>query len=153
MKWPNQPRHAQPVWWSVQHTVLWEEHGPVLRDAFERRRAAADRARLTRQGPDDAVFQDPATTTRATTPRNVDVDHAYAVPDNNWEVGTAWEQIEPAVRYGVGARAQYPQHDGWTEELEARLRQDWSEGNDPSAWEKVKHAIRHGFESVRKKKH
>jgi hypothetical protein len=104
--------------------------------------AAQNRARITNQGPDDPVLQKGA---RA--PRNVDVEHAHAVADNNWEVGTSWEQVEPGVRYGVGARAQYPHHDSWNDELEARLRKEWEETNEPSTWQKVKRAVRHGFES------
>lgn len=146
MQSPKEPRYAEPVWWTTQHTMIWLEISPALRSDFQRRTADQRRAELASQGPDDVVVQ-----RGAGTPRNVDVDHAYAVPDNSWEVGTQWEQIEPGVRYGVGARAQYPEHEGWNEALEARLRQEWAETNEPSTWEKVKRAVRHGFESARKR--
>jgi hypothetical protein len=48
------------------------------------------RSRIAQQGPDDIVVQK-----HERTPRNVDVDHAHAVPDNDWEVGTETEQLEP----------------------------------------------------------
>lgn len=137
-------RFSEPVWWTVEHTVLWEAHLPSLRADFQRRAAGHSRAQLAKQGPDDLVFQQ-----GGEAPRNVDVEHAHAVPDNNWEVGTEWEQLEPALRYGVGARAQYPHYPLWTDELEARLRKEWEETNEPSTWEKVKRAVRHGFESAR----
>src|SRR5688572_26965635 len=137
----KQRRYAEPVWWTVQHTLVWEQQLPSLRTDFERRAAAENRARITHQGPDDAVLQK-----HAGTPRNIDVEHAYALADNNWEVGTAWEQIEPGVRYGVGARTQYPRYDRWNDELEARLRKEWEETNEPSTWQKLKRAVRHGFE-------
>ena len=47
------------------------------------------RSRTANQGPDDVVVQK-----HVRTPRNVDVDHAHAVPDNDWEVGTEKEQLE-----------------------------------------------------------
>jgi hypothetical protein len=52
-----------------------------------------DESRIVRQGPDDVVVQK-----RVRTPRNVDVDHAHEVPDNDWEVGTEAEQLEPPQR-------------------------------------------------------
>jgi hypothetical protein len=52
--------------------------------------AKQPREGIKQQGPDDAVVQK-----HKRTPRNVDVDHAHAVPDNDWEVGTKAEQIEP----------------------------------------------------------
>jgi hypothetical protein len=138
-------RYSEPVWWTTQHTIIWEEHLPALRTDFQQRNSAQRRSQLAHQGPDDAVFQK-----SANTPRNVDVDKATFVPDTNWEVGTVWEQIEPGVRYGVGARTQYPHYERWNDEVEARLRKEWSETNEPSTWEKVKRAVRHGFESARK---
>jgi hypothetical protein len=141
----KQPRYSEPVWWTVQHTLVWEEHMPALRASFEQRAGEQNRTRIASQGPDDAVFQ-----RQAATPRNVDVEHAYAIADNGWEVGTSWEQLEPGLRYGVGARAQYPQHPAWNGEIEALLRDEWCKANEPSTWEKVKRSVRHGFESIRK---
>jgi hypothetical protein len=141
----KEPRYPQPIWWTTQHTIICEERMPALKTDFQRRAAAERRAELASQGPDDPVFQ------RSTgSPRNVPIDRAYAIPDNSWEVGTEWEQVEPAIRYGVGARLQYPGHDVWTEELEALLRREWEQTSEPSPWEKVKRAVRHGFESMRK---
>lgn len=146
MQSPKEPRYAEPTWWTIQHTTIWLEVSPALKSDFQRHTAEQRRAELASQGPDDLLVQ------RGTgTPRNVDVDHAHVVPDNSWEVGTEWEQIEPGVRYGVGARAQYPEHERWSEALEARLRQEWSETNEPSTWQKVKRAVRHGFESAKKR--
>jgi hypothetical protein len=41
---------------------------------------------------------------------------------------------------------QYPSHDPWSDELEALLRKEWDERNDPSTWAKAKPAVRRGFE-------
>jgi hypothetical protein len=50
-----------------------------------------------------------------------------------------------------GRKRQYPDYQGWNDEVDARLRKEWGEANEPSTWEKVKRAVRHGFESSRKK--
>lgn len=131
----------QPVWWTVQHTIIWEQSSPSMRRDYERRRTQRERVRLAEQGPDDAVFQQ-----HPRTPRNVDVEHAHLVGDNDWEVGTAWEQVEAGLRYGVGARLEHPSHDAWSDELEALLRQEWDAHNERRNWEKVRHAVRRGFE-------
>ena len=137
----KEPRRFEPVWWTVQHTVVWEQHRPLLRNEYDRRRTQRHRAELTKQGPDDAVIQH-----HPTSPRNIDVGRAHLVMDNDWEVGTDWEEIEPGLRYGVGARLQYPDYAGWNDELEARLREEWQKKHKPTTWEKVKRAVRHGFE-------
>jgi hypothetical protein len=141
----KQPRQFQPQWWSVQHTTLWQEQLPVLRADFERRSDPAARQRLAQLGPDDAVVQN-----HPVMPRNIDVERAHLVPDNDWEVGTTWEQLEPALRFGVGARAQYLRYERWTVELEVQLRQDWEAQQGPGAWDQVKGSIRRGFESARR---
>lgn len=135
----KQPRY-EPVWWTAQHATIWKQYLPSLRSAFAQRAGEQNRRRIASQGPDDALIQG-----KAMTPRNVDVEHAHAVADN-WEASTTWEQIAPGLRYGVGARAQYPQHASWTPELETLLRNEWCNVNEPSTWEKVKRAVRQGFE-------
>lgn len=141
----HEPQYAEPSWWAAQHLTVWKQHLPSLRSAFARRAGEQNRRRIASQGPDDPLIQG-----KATTPRNVDVERAHAVADNGWEASTTWEQIAPGLRYGVGARAQYPQHTTWTPEVEALLRTEWCQVNDPSTWEKMKRAVRQGFESTGK---
>jgi hypothetical protein len=146
MSLSKQPRQSEPIWWSVQHTIVWEECLPELRRDFQRRAGAPSREDVARLGPDDLLVQ-----RQPTTPRNVGVDRAAAVPDENWEVGTAWEQTEPALRFGVGARVEYSRFEVWSDELEGLLRKEWEETSRPGAWEKVKRAVRRGFEAARRK--
>ena len=79
------------------------------------------------------------------------VDRAHAVPDDNWELGITWERLEPALRWGVGACVQYARYEVWNEQLEAALHQEWNAINGPGTWEKVKRAIRRGFEAAHRK--
>jgi len=129
----------EPIWWITEYTVIWQEAEPALRSEFERR----FRNQEKRQGPDNSVFG------RTDTPRNVDVDHANRVPDEDWETGMTWEDVRNGLRVGVGARAKYQEHSRWSDDLEQRLRDDWGKTYHPSAWERVKRAVRRGFEHER----
>jgi hypothetical protein len=142
----KQSGRFQPVWWSVQHTTVWEECLPELHSDFQRRAGAERREEVAAVGPDDTVVQ-----WHPTTPRNISVDRAHAVPDENWEVGTVWEQIEPALRFGVGARVQYASFETWNDELEGLLGKEWAVAGSPGAWGKVKRAVRRGFEAAHRR--
>jgi hypothetical protein len=62
--------------------------------------------------------------------------------------GTAYEDYDPAYRYGfdLGTNERYYGRD-WTA-LEAEARRDW-EARRPGTWERFKDAIRHGWDKVR----
>jgi hypothetical protein len=69
-------RDRDPIWWVNEFTVIWEAE-PARRNDFERR----FRDQEKQQGPDDAVIG------HQRAPRNVDVEHAHLVPDEDWETG------------------------------------------------------------------
>lgn len=93
-------------------------------------------------------------------------DIGGAEPDTNQQVGNTvkqalgkesippryeptYEEIEPAYRFGFGARSQYrDEYPEWDEELVTRLQKDWKNLNPNQAydWEKYRAAIRHGWE-------
>lgn len=56
-------------------------HEPEPREDSEQQ-AERYREQMKRQGIDDAVFE-----REPSTPRNVDVEHAHNVPDEDWETG------------------------------------------------------------------
>lgn len=141
MRSPMESTFATPRWWTDEHTTHWEAVLPELRRAFEA--SVVQREKLKNQSVDAPVHGETGT------PANVGVDEAYAVPDRDWEVGVGWSELEPGFQYGVGARLQYPTHASWTQELETRLRSDWTEVNEPSTWQRVKRAVRRGFEHVK----
>lgn len=142
----KQPARLEPEWWSEPHTILWEERLAQLRRDFQRRPDPERREQLATLGPDDSILQK-----HPTTPRNVSIEGAHAVPDDSWEVGTAWKQAEPAFRFGVGAWLQYSRYEVWDESLEALLRQDWETVNGPGTWLEMKRLVRRGFEAARGK--
>jgi hypothetical protein len=80
MATPNS-RDRDPIWWIKEYTVIWEEAEPSPRNVFERRFHEQRREQEKQQGPDNAVIG------RSGVPRQVDVEHAYLVPDQDWETG------------------------------------------------------------------
>lgn len=55
----------------------------------ERERAPHYREQMKQQGADDGLFQK-----EDGTPRNIDVDGAYDVPDVNWELGIELDEVQ-----------------------------------------------------------
>lgn len=58
-----------------------------------------------------------------------------------------WQNIEPAIRFGHGARLEYGDRQ-WDDAIERRLRSDWSEINSVSAWEDAAPHVRYGWDFV-----
>ena len=139
----NNPQERQdPIWWTVEHTVIWVAVEPRLREDFEQRRAERHRSQVKNQGADDAVYQ-----REPSTPRNVEIGRAHQVPDEDWETGEDdWDEVRSAMKYGVGARKQYPDVTGWNDDIASRLKDDWSKSYEPSTWERVKRFVKRGFE-------
>lgn len=137
---------GKPRWWTASHNSAWEH----VRDAVKREWEAAERHSDVDQEVDTASEHTLGDTRfDSGEPRNVEVDRAAEIPDDDFEPAS-FEHIEPALRYGAGARQQYPEYTVWTEDLEARLRRDWGEANDESAWGRIKAYVRRGWESARR---
>jgi hypothetical protein len=55
-----------------------------------------------------------------------------------------FEDYEPALRYGYGARQYYgKQYPAWDSRLEQTLKKDWS---SPADWTRYSKAVRQGYE-------
>lgn len=135
----------EPRWWTDAHHGDWA----LLREALRREWEEEERRAELTQDVDSASELTLGTVRFWTRePSQVPVDLAADVPDDDFEPLT-FEAIEPWLRYGVGARRQYPEYSVWTDELEARLRRDWAEANDERAWETVREYVRRGWESAR----
>jgi len=63
--------------WTAEYVVICEWVSPAPRGEFERRY----RYQAKHQGPDNSVFA------HAKSPTNVDIEHAYRIPDKEWETG------------------------------------------------------------------
>jgi hypothetical protein len=65
------------VWWAAEYIVICEQPDRAVRGEFGRRY----RDQAKHQGPDNSVFGS------AKSPTNVDIEHAYLVPAEDWETG------------------------------------------------------------------
>jgi hypothetical protein len=61
----------------------------------------------------------------------------------------AYEELEPAHRFGYGARSKYAdEYPEWDDELESRLKKDWEEiaPERKQTWMQDRAAIRYGWD-------
>ena len=56
-----------------------------------------------------------------------------------------WSQAESAVRYGYGARTQYA-GSNWDNQLEDRLRREWTDLKNGTSWDDARSYVRHGWD-------
>lgn len=61
--------------------------------------------------------------------------------------GRTWNQAEPAVRYGYGARSYYGDAP-WDDQLEQRLNTEWTQMRNGSSWNDVRHDVRRGWDAA-----
>lgn len=64
-----------------------------------------------------------------------------------------WSQVEPAVRYGYGARLEYAENANWDDTVENRLRTGWNDLKTGSDWDANRTDVRHGWDSARRTNH
>ena len=66
--------------------------------------------------------------------------------------GTAYDDVAPAYRYGNEMRASDTYRDRDWNDVEGDLKTDWHSkygtSGEPSAWERIKAAVRHGWDSM-----
>ncbi len=143
----NQGQHAalkDPSWWKDEHSSSWERAKEALHRDWEQTKAD-----LTSGG--DELNQGVGDTVRQFVGKEPIPPRGFANSGDSAHHSTYrdWDAAEAAVRYGHGARQYYSDTD-WNEDLEARLRKDWGATSDDSSWDKVKDAVRRGWDGVRR---
>ena len=124
-----------PSWWNEDLSLAWERSKEALRRDWEQTKA------------DFGVGGHDLDQTLDTTLEQAAGRQAMP-PGNEPNAREAWTDAEPAVRYGYGARTQHD--DGsWNESLEAKLRHEWTTTLTDTPWERVKHAVRRGWDSAK----
>ena len=128
--------HKTPSWWNESHSSGWERTKEALRRDWEQTKAdVTDGGKELNQDVGDTVKQ-------AAGKQPIPPADSPNPPDS-------WDDLEPAVRYGYGAR-QHFEKDEWNDELETRLQKDWDSTGSTSSWERVKSAVRRGWDSVKR---
>jgi hypothetical protein len=131
--------YKDPSWWQDSHSSAWERTKEALRRDWEQTKADLTKGgRELNQDVGDTLKQSAgkAPIPPANLPNPPDADER-----------ADWNDLEPAVRYGYGARQHYGQQ-AWNAELEGKLRKDWDETGNSGPWERVKGAVRRGWESI-----
>lgn len=67
---------------------------------------------------------------------------------NYARLGGAYEDYEPAYRYGATMRSSGSYSGRSWDDVESTLRSDWEKRYPQSAWEKFKAAVRHGWDRI-----
>lgn len=61
-----------------------------------------------------------------------------------------WLEVEPAARYGFGARSHFPAPHTWTEKVEEKLRVEWIAIAGAVPWDKARTDVKRGWEYANK---
>jgi hypothetical protein len=125
-------QYKNPNWWNQENDSAWER----AKAAFKR---DWDQTKHDLGGHEPDTDQKIGNTTRQAAGKE-------AIPPRG--VPT-YEEVEPAYRYGFGARSKYgAEHSEWDDELEARLKGEW-ETIAPArklTWMQDRAAIRRGWD-------
>jgi len=87
------------------------------------------------------------------TPDMDDSTYYHSHYESNYaSTGTDYDDVEPAYRYGNEMRSSDTYRDRSWDDAESDLKKDWHSKygahGEPSAWERIKAAVRHGWEKM-----
>jgi hypothetical protein len=121
--------YQNPSWWTKDNDSSWDR----VKAAFERdwdqtKHDLGGKQPNTNQQVKDTVKQ--ASGKESIPPRGTPV----------------YEEIEPAYRFGYGARSQYgKKYSKWNSDLEKELKRDWSNTYKDRCWENDAEYVRSGW--------
>jgi hypothetical protein len=125
-------QYKNPNWWNQEHDSAWER----AKAAFKR---DWDQTKHDLGGHEPDTNQKIGNTTRQASGKE-------AIPPRG---EATYEEVEPAYRYGFGARSQYEdEYPEWDDELEARLKGEWEEIAPArrQSWMQDRDIIRRGWD-------
>ncbi len=131
-------KYTEPKWWNESHSSGWDKVKSALRRDWEQTKADVSKG-------GHELGQDVGDTLKqASGKAPIPPGNMPNPPDFDWN-----DDAEHAVRYGYGARHHYEGRQ-WNDDVETELSRDWQSTGHPSAWERVKNAVRHGWESAKR---
>jgi hypothetical protein len=125
-------QYKNPKWWTRENDSAWER----TKAAFKR---DWDQTKHDMGGQEPDINQKAGNTARQASGKE-------AIPPRGVPV---YEEVEPAYRYGYGARSKYSsEYPEWDDELETRLRGEWEEiaPARKRTWMQDRAAIRRGWD-------
>jgi hypothetical protein len=127
-------RHRNPRWWTEENETAWDRIKMAMKRDW-------DQTKHDFGGKNADTNQKIGNTSRQAAGQE-------AIPPRGQP---AYEELEPAYRYGYGARLQYgEQYPDWDNDLERRLEEEWR-ALDPARkekWEQDRAAIRYGWNYI-----
>jgi hypothetical protein len=119
-----------PSWWTSENDSAWERTKAAFkRDWDQTKHDLGGDAPDTTQNAKDTLKQ--AAGKEPIPPRGV----------------IAYDQVEPAYRFGYGARSHYGEkYSEWDDDVEDVLRRDWENLNPDRIWEEDAEYIRTGWD-------
>jgi hypothetical protein len=124
--------HKNPDWWTDENESAWERVKLAMKRDW-------DQTKHDLGGDEPDTRQTAGHTTRQ-------AGGTEAIPPRG---EPAYEELEPAHRFGFGARAKYgDEYPEWDDELESQLRQEWEEVSPDrkQSWKQDRAAIRYGWD-------
>ena len=133
-----------PSWWRDEHSSAWERAKEALRRDWEQTKAD-----LSDGG--EELNQSVADTLRQAAGKEPILPRGFANPNDAAKQPSLrdWDNAEPALRYGYGAR-QYYSEDDWNDAVEQKLRREWASNPEQSSWDQVRHAVRRGWDGLKR---
>lgn len=132
--WDQLMSNKNPSWWNKEHDSAWDRVKSALKRDWEQTKAdVSSGGHELEQHAGDTVKQ--AAGKQPIPPGNVP----------NRKSDEKWDDVEPSVRYGVGARSQYGDDD-WSDRVESKLREEWSDLKSGRTWDEAKAWVRRGWD-------
>jgi hypothetical protein len=125
-------QYKNPSWWTDENDSGWNRVKNALRRDW-------DQTKHDFGGDEPDTDQNVKNTLRQAAGKE-------AIPPRRQ---LAYDDVEPAVRFGYGARSKYrADYADWNDELEASLREDWSEiaPDRKQSWREDRAAIHYGWD-------
>jgi hypothetical protein len=121
----------KPTWWNDKHESTWSRMKGALERDWEQTKADWSTAgRDLNQGVGNTLKQ---------------MAGSEPIPPDD-EPNDTWEKVEPAYRYGIGARAEYgAQYGDWDDRLDAKLADDWSRMQSGKSWAQVRARVQRAW--------
>lgn len=125
---------TSPTWWKEDHTSAWDKVKAAFRRDWEQTKAdlTTKHGKELDQNAGDTVKQ--AVGAKPIPPANT---------PNPPDAG-GFDDIEPAARFGFGARTQYTTD--WDDTVETKLRDDWKTTGSTKSFDEVKPHVRSGWD-------
>lgn len=139
---PETNLSSRPQWWTDKHSSTWDRVKAALRRDWEQTKAdfSSDSGAVRVKAQGKIASEQQAAREKIAEAQRKASERVASVRD--------WNQVESAIQYGYGARLQYADSPTWDDQLESRLRHEWTQLKNGDTWEDVQPHVRHGWDAA-----